>query len=84
MVIFLYTFVLMASSGTLQRDEVNDRYVYMPNGAMTFVLWWNLFMMIWTLLFNLACQQMVISGAVSTLLKMPNQTQSKLYWECPI
>ncbi|XP_063920319.1 choline transporter-like protein 1 isoform X2 [Zophobas morio] len=67
MAIFVYTFLLMATSGSLQKDPLNyDRYEYILNGATIFVLCWSVIMMIWTLLFNLACQQMVISGAVAT------------------
>ncbi|XP_068914403.1 choline transporter-like protein 1 isoform X2 [Tenebrio molitor] len=63
--LFVCTFFLMSTSGRLQKLEFN-RYDYVADSAMLFALGWSIIMMLWTLQFILACQQMVIAGAIAT------------------
>ncbi|XP_044259114.1 choline transporter-like protein 1 [Tribolium madens] len=66
----LYTFVLMVHAGKLQEadDQYSHdmkKYEYVPDGGMIFATVFAWIMMLWMVQFVLACQQMVISGAVS-------------------
>jgi len=54
------------SSGYLYKKEIGvENYEYRKDGAMKFTRWYNLLALFWFSQFVLACQQMVIAGAVS-------------------
>lgn len=64
--LFVYTLLAIASAGTLQPiDSSLDIYEYQMGGVAIAGYCFSVIMAIWMVFFCLACQQMVISGAVA-------------------
>ncbi|KAK5638786.1 hypothetical protein RI129_013081 [Pyrocoelia pectoralis] len=61
---WVYFTLWIESTGTAE-ELYTDKVVFMKNGFIHFIRWYNLFMMLWMVQFIYGCQNMIIAGTVS-------------------